>query len=325
MKRRHGFWLRSACLLALATPALARAQAPATQPAATAPATPPVAPAAGTPAATPAVPAAPAPAPAAPAPAAASPATPGPADIELAPDPKLAPAIPLAPAPAFDASADAYPALPDIPLRTSNDAALTPLLDLRLGFRDQLIGSDGFDAFSEDDQLPAFHVAAGVSLLELVGGGAVAGIASLELGGTSASLRGLPTELSVTRIGLGPELRWPLAERLYVSGRLSPQGVRVSSELDQSQGNNLRFTDAQWAFGIDASMGVAVRIAQLQPRGLERPLGVFLHLEAGYLWTSSVDLDLAAGANGPVRSAPLQLGELSLHGLSLGGSVGIGY
>jgi hypothetical protein len=260
------------------------------------------------------------------APAAASPATPGSADIELAPDPQLAPAIPLAPAPAtFDASADAYPALPDIPLGTSNEAALTPLLDLRLGFHDQLIGSDGFDTFSADDQLPAFHVAAGVSLLELVGGGAVAGVASVELGGTSASLRGLPTELDVMRIGLGPELRWPLAERVYVSGRLSPQAVQVSSELDQSQGNNIRFSQAQWAFGIDASIGAAVRLAQLQPRGLARPLGVFLHLEAGYVWTSSMDLELTASSNGPVRSSPLQLGELSLHGLSLGGSVGIGY
>ncbi|MEY2932874.1 MAG: hypothetical protein RL033_3623 [Pseudomonadota bacterium] len=260
------------------------------------------------------------------APSTASPATPGSADIELAPDPKLAPAIPLAPAPAtFDGSADAYPALPDIPLGASNDAALTPLLDLQLGFRDQLISNDGFDTFSTNDQLPAFHVAAGVSLLELVGGGAVAGVASLELGGTSASLRGLPTELSMTRIGLGPELRWPLAERLYLSGRLSPQAVHVSSELDQSQANNISFSQAQWAFGIDASIGAAVRIAQLQPRGLARPLGVFLRLEAGYVWTPSMDLELAAGSNGPVRSAPLQLGELSLSGLSLGGSVGIGY
>lgn len=245
--------------------------------------------------------------------------------MQLAPDPKLAPAIPLAPAP--EVLQEAGPVQPDVPLASSEpeaEAALLPMLDLRLGFRDQLIKEDSFDAFSEDDQLPAFQLATGVCLHMLEGGGAIAGVASLELAGTSASLRGLPTELDVLRVGLGPELRLPLAERLYVSGRLSPQAVRISTRLEQTQFDTLTFSDTQWTFGVDASIAADLRIAQVRPAGLAQPLGLFLRLEAGYAWSPSLDLELDA-ANGPVRSAPLPLGELALHGLSFGASVGVGY
>lgn len=214
---------------------------------------------------------------------------------------------------------------PDNALGPEPDAALLPMLDLRLGFRDHLIKDDSYDAFSDDDQLPAFHVLAGVCLHLLEGGSAIAGVASLELSGSSASVRGLPTELDVLRVGAGPELRVPLGERVYASGRVSPQAVRVSSRLDPSSLANMSFTQEQWTFGVDASVGVDVRIAQARPAGLEQPLGMFLRVEAGYAWSPSVELDLSSGSGGPVRSAPLPLGELALHGLSFGASFGVGY
>lgn len=215
---------------------------------------------------------------------------------------------------------------PDVPLTSEPQprAALLPRLELRVGFRDQLIKDESFDPFSEDDQLPAFQLAAGVRLHELESGSALAGVASLELGGTSASLRGLPTALDVLRIGLGPELRLPVAERLYVSGRVSPQAVRVSTRLEQAQFAGLSFSDTQWTLGVDASIAADLRIAQVHPAGLPQPLGLFLRIEAGYAWSPSLELELAP-ENGPVRSAPLPLGELALHGLSFGASLGVGY
>ncbi len=246
-----------------------------------------------------------------------------PAEVELAPDPRLAPAIPLAPAPA--ALAESEPVQPDVPLDDGRSAALFPLFDVRLGFRDQLIGTDSYDSFSEDDQLPGFHLAAGVRLHDLASGGALSGVASLELSGTSASLRGQPSELDVLRVGLGPELRLPLGERVFVAGTLSPQAVRVSTRVDQSQLTNMSFTQEQWTFGIDASVGAGVRLAQVRPAGLEQPVGGFLRVEAGYAWSPSMDLELSAGSGGPVRSAALPLGDLSLHGFSFGAGLGVGY
>lgn len=244
--------------------------------------------------------------------------------MPLAPDPKLAP-ISLAPAPASLTEPDAMTA--DVPLdgaRPAPVAALLPLLDLRLGFRNQLIYEDSYDLFSENDALPVFQLTTGVSFHDLAGGGAIAGVASVEVGGSSASLRGLPTELDVVRLGLGPELRLPVAERLQLSGRLSPQAVLVSTQLNQSQLGGMRYGDEQWTFGVDASVGAALRIAQLTPAGLDRALGLFLRVEAGYAWSPALDLELAA-SNGPVRSAPLPLDELALHGLSFGAALGIGY
>ena len=59
-------------------------------------------------------------------------------------------------------------------------------------------------------------------------------LASIDLGGSEAQVRGEATELDVMRIGLGPELRWSPADPVYLFGRLSPEAVRVSTELVDS-------------------------------------------------------------------------------------------
>jgi hypothetical protein len=210
----------------------------------------------------------------------------------------------------------------DIPIPTDHIPAVTPVFEGWLGFHDQLIRSESFDPFSEDDQLPTFHAALAHALSDFEAG-QLALVVNADLGGTEASLRGQATDLGVMRFGLGPELRFPVLGPLYAFGRLSPQGVRISTELVESS-SGAHLAKDQWALGLDAAIGASARIAALNA-GLERPLGVFFRVEAGYFWTQSVELGLTPTSGGPVRTAPLDLGELALHGVSFGAGLGIGY
>jgi hypothetical protein len=270
-------------------------------------------------AATPAAAAAPAPAaPAAPEPAPAAAASPEP---EPAPAPThRAPA--LAPEPQFELAPAPAP-LPDVPVATEHAAPVTPAIELWLGFHDQIIASESLDTFSEDDQVPAFHVGAGLGLSDF-DSGQLALVASGDFGGTSASVRGQPSELTMIRIGLGPELRFPLLERAYVYGRVSPQALHVSTELTESN-SGLRLSREQWTFALDAAIGASLRVAALQPKGAPHPLGLFVRLEAGYFWSPSLDLTLSPEGGAPVRTTALDLGELALRGMTFGAGVGVGY
>ena len=275
-----------------------------------------------TPAAAPAAAPAP-PAPAAPAASVAAPAPASPAPAASVASPALTSAPPLAPEPQFELGPSPAP-FPDIPIATDHTAPVTPALELWVGFHDQIIATRGLDAFSEDDQVPAFHVGAGVGLSHF-DSGQLALVASADFGGSAASLRGQTTDLAMMRFGLGPELRFPLLERAYVFGRLSPQALRVSTELvDSSSG--VRLGQDQWAFALDAALGASLRVATLQISGAGHPLGVFLRLEAGYLWSPTLDLKLSpVNGDAPVRTRPLELGELALRGVTLGAGVGVGY
>jgi len=295
---------------------LALASAVAAQPASPAPA--PAAPeatsaATDVPAPTPAAaPVAPPPPPAAP-----SPVTPP------APGATVAP-LPLAPLPQFDSEPPSRAAMPDIPIQTGNMPAVTPTLQLWLGFHNQLVATQGLDPFSEDDQVPTFHIGASLGVSELENG-QLALVGSADFGGTDSSMRGQSTDLSVQRFGLGPELRFPLLDRLYVFGRVAPQAVHVSTEIEETS-SGVRLGEKQWSFALDAALGASVRIAALRPSDAARPLAVFIRLEAGYLWSPALDLDLSPVAgDAPVRTAPLDFGELALRGISFGGGLGVGY
>lgn len=282
----------------------------------------------GSPAAGSAASAAPsAPAAVAPAPATALGPTPSPAAapqpiVHPPPGPAAAP-LPLAPLPQFEI-APGPEALPDIPIQTGDIPPVTPTVELWLGFHNQLVATEGLDPFSEDDQLPAFHVGASLAVSELENG-QLALVGNADFGGTDSSTRGQATHLAVQRFGLGPELRFPLLDRLYVFGRVAPQALHVSTEIEEAS-SGAQLGDDQWSFALDTAIGASLRIASVRPSGADHPLGVFVRLEAGYLWSPALDLELTPVAgNAPVRTAPLDFGELALRGISFGGALGVGY
>jgi len=255
--------------------------------------------------------AAPAPQPAAPAPAASEPA---PSAAEPAPTARAARRVQD---PAVDNPMVEQPR----PLRAAPEA---PRLDAWLGVHGLIISSPGFDAFSEDDSLTSFAAGIGAEL-GAVGGGRLAAVAGISLGGDEESYRGQDAELSVVRLTLGPELRFPFGERFFAYGRLSPELVHFTAELaDDSSTTTLE--ESKWLFGVDTALGIALRLADLRPQGMTTPLSIFARLEAGYTWSPETDLSLSPqGSDGPIRSEPLSLGELSLSGASFRGAVGLGY
>ncbi|HKO93968.1 MAG TPA: hypothetical protein VJU61_22595, partial [Polyangiaceae bacterium] len=202
--------------------------------------------------------------------------------------------------------------------------ATTPAFDFSIGLGNQLVSHSGLDTFSDDNNVPEFQLGLSAALNEL-GAAQLTAVARAGFGGTSGTLRNQPTDLGTTKLGLGAELRAPLIERLYVFARVMPEAVHVSTELRETS-SGVTLEQSQWTFGLDGALGAVLRIAELRPRGLERGLGLFLRLEAGYAWTPEMDVELAAsGGNAPVRAEPLRLGELALSGFSFGGAVGLGY
>lgn len=187
-----------------------------------------------------------------------------------------------------------------------------------------LVSSPAFDAFSEDDGLTSFGAGAGVSLADL-GSARLAAVATLSLGGAEASYRGQDAELSVVRLALGPELRLPFGQRFFAYGRLSPQLVHTAARLSDSS-STTTLEQNKWLLGIDTALGLSLRVAELQPQSLKGPLCIFARVEAGYGWTPETELQLSpSGSDGPIRSEPLALGDLSLSGVSFRGALGIGY
>lgn len=316
---RPSLGMLACCTLTL-VPAAALAQTAASPAPAANPTAPPAA-------AAPAAPAPQAPAPAAPAPAAASAAQPS---AETAAPSTSAPttAAPFSGAApeATTAAASSTPPTPSAPIdepRPSVPAPPTPLLDAWLGVHGLVVPSPAYDAFSENDALTSFTAGAGLSLVRS-GSTHVAAVASISTGGAEASYRQAPTELSILRLTLGPELRFPFAGRFYAYGRLSPQLVQTSASLgDASAQADLE--EEEWLFGVDGALGVSGRIAEIPADGLSSPLCFFARAEAGYTWTPASELELAPGSGAPIRSEPVSLGDLSLSGISFRGALGVGY
>jgi hypothetical protein len=198
----------------------------------------------------------------------------------------------------------------------------TPLVDVWLGVHGLLVPSPAYDAFSENDALTSFTAGAGLSLVRS-GSTHIAAVGSISTAGTEAGYREADTELSILRLTLGPELRFPFAGRLYAYGRVSPQLVQSSATLaDASALADLE--EEEWLFGVDTALGLSGRIAEVSTNGFS-PVCFFVRAEAGYTWTPASELELAPGSGAPIRSEPVSLGDLSLAGLSFRGAIGVGY
>jgi hypothetical protein len=201
-------------------------------------------------------------------------------------------------------------------------AAPIPSISAWLGVGNVWIPSDGFDAFSNDDALTGFDAGAALSLANAAGLD-VAAVAGVGIAGSDASYRGEETSLALTRFALGPELRGSLFDRVYWHGRLSPTLTRLSVEMDESS-SGATLADTRWIWGAEAALGLELRFAE-GSTSLPRALGFFVRVEAGYAWSPTSELTLEAGSGAPVRTAPLELGELSLAGPLLRANAGIGF
>ncbi len=278
---------------------------------------------------------APAPAAAAPAPAAAAPQTATPAPLTrpplgAAPTPRAR----IAAAAAGSSSRVATPAASDevdatdataVELDDGPPVAAAPLpaVSAWLGFGSLWIPSDGLDPFAADDALLMFSAGAALSLAQ-AGALDVAAVAGWDVTSSDETYRGEDTSLGLMRFALGPELRGTIIDRLFWHGRLSPTLTRFSAELDESS-SGATLGQSRWVWGAEATLGLDFRFADAKASAT-RAVGIFARVEGGYAWSPSSDLSLeASGSSAPVRTAPLELGELALAGPTFKASVGAGF
>jgi hypothetical protein len=322
--------LRASALLLTLSPAL-YAQAPA-EPAAPAapPATEPAAPATA-PAAEPAAAPAAEPVPAATAPVAepsaapaaagsASPGAPGPKPRLGAVRRRTSPNVTAAAA--DDGSTESNDPSIDLHEPVRVPARPIPRIAAWLGVGNLWVPSDGLDPFTEDDALTTFSAGAGLSLAE-AGAIDVAAVAGVDITASEADYRGEPTSLGVLRLALGPELRGSWLDRLYWHGRLAPTLTRLSLELEESS-SGATLSDSQWLWGAEAAVGLELRFAEATS-DLPHAFGFFVRGEGGYGWTPSATIALRGGGSAPVRTQPLELGEVAMSGAFFRAALGVGF
>jgi hypothetical protein len=228
---------------------------------------------------------------------------------------------PAKPAPA-PTSTTAEAPLVDVELAPRVPAAPIPRISAWLGAGSLWLPSEGLDAFADDDALMTFSAGAALAVISADALG-IAAVAAIDVTSSDADLRGSSTSLGLLRLSLGPELRSSILDRLYWHARLSPTLTRLSAELDD--GNDLTLTDRYWVWGAEATVGVDLRFIET-PMDARTALGFFVRVEAGYAWAPASQLALESdGSGAPVRTQPLQLGELALAGPLLRGSLGIGF
>jgi hypothetical protein len=232
-------------------------------------------------------------------------------------------ARPLAPGPVHAASPSAPASEPDLDDGPAVEAAALPTLSAWLGVGGVWLPSDGLDPFAKDDGLLMFSAGAALSLTRAEALD-VAAVAGWDATSSDEHYRGEPTSLGLMRFALGPELRGSIIDRLFWHGRLSPTLARLSVELEESSsGSTLQAS--RWVWGAEAAVGLDVRLADVRVSSGDA-IGIFARVEGGYAWSPASQLSLEPdGSNAPVRSAPLELGELALAGPSFKASIGAGF
>ena len=199
-------------------------------------------------------------------------------------------------------------------------------MGLRVGHQPAALTGDGpsrgFDTFASNDVLAQFSIDGTYPILtrgRLVLGAGV----GWDVGGRSATVRGLESSLTAHRLYVPVEGRYHFGPGLFVFGKLAPGAVAaLMSVSDPSSPNELSGTG--WAFAADASIGGSILLGPRQ-RMDKRTVRFWLTPEIGYAYTT----------NAPIRPNPgraekdvlgsdenTQLGRLALSGIFWRASVG---
>lgn len=180
------------------------------------------------------------------------------------------------------------------------------------GYRGSLIRGDGFDLFSHTDALhqaslsvgDAFYAADRLSF---------AAALNWDYGERRAELRGSGTNLSFHRVTLAPEARYHILRRLYAFGRVGAGLAVVEASWSDPIGGDRESNHL--AFTADPSIGAALELMGESAGRSQRPR-LWLLADAGYLLTSSVNLDMKSTGNAPARTNPIGFGDLALSGFT---------
>lgn len=192
-----------------------------------------------------------------------------------------------------------------------------------VGTRSELVRSAAFDPFSRTDRLAQPALGLGYRF----GGPEAPGLAlafEWNRGTTSAVARGASTDLTMDRLAVGVEARYPVLKRLAVFGRVAPGAVRVKARMYdasapspayQQAGAGSTLGQTTWAPAVDVGAGLAFRFADV--RGPGTPSFSFWVLaDGGYGWSAAHQVELRPESEPqPGRvDEPVRLGELAVRG-----------
>jgi hypothetical protein len=190
-------------------------------------------------------------------------------------------------------------------------AVRPPVWEVTAGVRTMYIKSAGYDPFSSDDGLVQFSLTGTRTMvrrdrLSLVGG------VALDLGGSSASARGAPSSLTLTRLSALAEGRYQPASRFYLFARLAPGLLHGAATISDASSPAASGLSADFdLFSLDASAGGAFCFGDI---GMVH-VGAWLVADGGYGWTPDQHLVLAPPlGTDQSKAGTLDVGTLAARG-----------
>ena len=198
-----------------------------------------------------------------------------------------------------------------------------PRIEASLGARLSDVPNAGFDPFADSDDLTQLSLGAGGTLLA-EGRFSLAAVGFWDYGSRSSEARGAPTSLMVHRLSIGPEARYHLLPRLYVFAHVLPAFAYSKAELDEGI-TEAALTTRHWAYGVDMAGGAAFEMYSRQGSRIRPQLWLVAEGGYGYLGATRLLLKAREGSGAPERTAPVDLGSISLAGPYARVSVAIGF
>jgi len=188
-----------------------------------------------------------------------------------------------------------------------------PSIAASLGPRVSKVASAGFDPFAGSDDLAQVSVGVSGTLLRLERF-SLAAVGFWDYGSRSATARNSPTSLDVHRLTAGPEGRYQLLPMLYVFAHALPAFAHAQASLDDGI-TQTTFVARHWSYGVDLALGAAYQVYGMKSGESTRPR-LWLIGEGGYgsLGRTRLLLKPEPGQGAPERTAPIDLGSLSLAG-----------
>lgn len=191
-----------------------------------------------------------------------------------------------------------------------------------LGPRVSRVSDPGYDPFADSDDLAQVSVGLGATVLRYQRF-SFAGVGFWDYGARSSTARGAITSLDVHRLSIGPEARYHLLTPLYVFVHVLPAFAHSSASLDDGTAGATRYA-RHWQYGVDSGAGAAFELYGMRSGESLRPrLWVIGEGGYGYLGSSKLVLQPESNGGAPERTAPVDLGSLSLSGpyLRISGAV----
>jgi hypothetical protein len=188
-----------------------------------------------------------------------------------------------------------------------------PHVEASLGVRASKVGDAGFDPFADSDELVQVSLGVGGTVLRFQRL-SLAAVGFWDYGERGSQARGAESSLGVHRLTVGPELRYHLQNPLYVFAHVLPAFAHSKASIDDSLTLAPR-TASHWAYGADFALGAAFEVYGMRSGESKQPrLWAIAEGGYGYLGSTKLRLEPEAGQGAPERTAPVDLGSLSLAG-----------